>query len=578
MKIWLLLLLSCAPDKSRAPHYVLPDEVPVALDTAEEDTGVTEPVDRDELPRPPDSAVYLRGEPVQVLRRASLDLRGVLPTEAELLEVSADPDALELILDAYVEDARLEERLVHVFADQWLTRIDRFEVLYTDYFLTDEEEHLFERSVGEEPARLMARVAVEDRPWTDIVTTDTTMANELLGEIWPIDYPDGETGWQEVRYTDGRPGVGVLTTNAFHWRYVTNYSNRNRSRAVAISQLVLCEDILARPVSFSGTDGLSVDDTENAMNTNPYCVSCHASLEPVAALFFGFFSPAQYTRIEYERYHAEREQLWRDWLSTSPAWYGQPLSGLVDLGPHIAADPRFRRCAVENMVQGLWQRSVQTWDFAVIEELRQDFEAADMRMKPLIRSILETSAYQAVALDEALATDSLHSLEITTRMMGPALFGAVVEDTFGYAWTYAGFDQLGADGSQNGERLGYRTLMGGVNGDTLTRAQSMPGLTWAITVKRVAQVAGAHAAIADLETSDGPGVLTLVTAETLPEDPAFVAQLEATHMRMFATAPTEEWLEAVSLLWTDMAEVSDPVTAWGGVLSVMIRDPRFLTY
>ena len=39
------------------------------------------------------------------------------------------------------------------------------------------------------------------------------MANPMLGEIWPVDYPDGAEGWQQATYTDGRPGAGVLATN-----------------------------------------------------------------------------------------------------------------------------------------------------------------------------------------------------------------------------------------------------------------------------------------------------------------------------------------------------------------------------
>ena len=567
------VLLGCAPDEKRPAHYVLPDE---DADDPITDTDVPD-TDVPGLPDVPPSEAYTLATDQQLLRRASLDLRGVLPTDEEVAALRDDPAALSGLLDAYVDDPRLEEQLVQIFADQWFTRLDRFEVLYTDYFLEDDEEHLFERSVGEEPLRLMARVAVEDRPWTDIVTTGTTMANSLLGEIWPVDYPDDAEGWQEVSYTDGRPPAGVLATNGFHWRYVTNLSNRNRSRVVALSRLLICEDILSRPVSFSGADGLSVEGTGDAMTTNPYCVSCHASLEPLATLFFGFFSPAQYTRIEYERYHPEREMIYRDWLNAEPAWFGKPLTGLVDLGPHIAEDPRFARCAVERMAQGFWQRPVETWDFGTIESLRQAFDAGDLRAKVLIRAILDTDVYRAIALNEDLAPEVLGEVEVTTRMMGPALFGSAVEESFGFSWTYGGFDQLACDGNQDGDRVGYRTLMGGVNGDTLTRKPSMPGLTWAMTVKRVAEAAGAHAATADL-AGDGPGLLTMVDALTQPGDEAFVAQLEQLHLRLFGVEADSDWLATITELWADVEAEEDATTAWSIVLSVIIRDPRFLTY
>ena len=122
-------------------------------------------------------------------------------------------------------------------------------------------------------------------------------------------------------------------------------------------------------------------------------MSCHASIEPVAGVFFGFWSPMQYTRIEYERYHPEREFMWRDYLDAEPAWFGQPISGLVDLGLKVAADPRFQRCGVEKMTAAFWRRSLQMNDWPTIEGLLGEFEASELRMKPLMLAIMKTQPY-----------------------------------------------------------------------------------------------------------------------------------------------------------------------------------------
>ena len=168
----------------------------------------------------------------RLLRRISLDTRGVLPTLDELDAVEADPSRIDGYLDSYLDqDELFEARLVSLLSERWHTRLDTFEIQYYDYQLDTEQEFAFESAVGEEPLRLMARIAVLDRPWTDIVTADYTVANELLASVWPLDYPEGATGWQLSTYTDGRPAVGVLATNGLWWRYVTNVSNMNRSRA-----------------------------------------------------------------------------------------------------------------------------------------------------------------------------------------------------------------------------------------------------------------------------------------------------------------------------------------------------------
>lgn len=529
------------------------------------------------LPDPVPAATYIEGDAQTLLRRMSLDIRGVLPSQAERERVGADMNLLNAVMNEMVHDARLEERLVSLFAERWLTRIDVFEIEFHDYFLPEEQEYEFEKSVGEEPLRLMAHVVVEDRPWTEIVTANYTMANELLGDLWPIDYPDEGEGWQPSVYTDGRPGAGVLTTNGLWWRYVTDVSNKNRSRVAAINKLLLCNDILSRPVSFAGSSSLVEEGTESAINNLPYCVSCHASIEPIAGVFFGFWSPMQYTRIEYERYHAERELMWQDYLDAEPAWFGEPIEGLVDLGRKVADDSRFQRCGVEQMTSALWRRSIQMNDWPTIEALLEEFKANELRMKPLMVAIMQTSPYRAVSLAEDAHEDTVES-EVTTRMMGPSLFHQVITDTFGYQWTFQGADQLDTDSSFYEDRVGYRVLMGGVDGHSITTPPKMPSLTWSITVRRVAQAAGIHAATADLTTDDGPGVLIYVNESTEPTDTQFNNELIQLHERLYGSTPDAAWIESITELWIQMERASNPLTAWGGVLSTMIRDPAFMTY
>ena len=251
----------------------------------------------------------LMGMDAAWLRRVSLDLRGIPPSEADLDALEADPQIWGELRDGYLEDGRLNERLVHVFAERWHTRVDVFDIEVYDYGLPAILEYPFERAVGEEPLRIMSRVVTEDLPWTEIVLGDWTMADDILATVWPLDYPEGETGWVVSRYTDGRPGVGVLATNGLWWRYNTDESNMNRRRAAAISKLLLCEDYLVRPVAFSEADTTS-EATADAVHSDPYCLACHASLDPVAASLFGFWWLSLYSEIEETTYHPEREALW----------------------------------------------------------------------------------------------------------------------------------------------------------------------------------------------------------------------------------------------------------------------------
>ena len=113
----------------------------------------------------------------RLVRRISLDLLGRLPSDTDLARVEADPAALADVVDQYLESKALEPRMVELLAEHWWTRVDVFDVVYQDYGLTPQQEFLFEESVGSEPLQLLANVIAENRPWTDVVTQDTTRAN-----------------------------------------------------------------------------------------------------------------------------------------------------------------------------------------------------------------------------------------------------------------------------------------------------------------------------------------------------------------------------------------------------------------
>lgn len=186
-------------------------------------------------PTDPGDAALPTMSDTQLLTRASLDLRGVRPTAAELDQGDGDPASLDGLIDAYLVDARFERRVLELYSDVYLTRADGFEQYASQFGLDDQAA--FERAVGEEPLRILARVAAEDLPWTDIVTADWTMANEITAAMWPLDYPAGSTGWQVARYTDDRPAAGVLTATGMWWRYASTDSNANRKRANAASAI-----------------------------------------------------------------------------------------------------------------------------------------------------------------------------------------------------------------------------------------------------------------------------------------------------------------------------------------------------
>ena len=469
-------------------------------------------------------------EAPRLLRRVSLDLRGTLPTVAELEAVEDDPTQIDVFVTEWLEDPAFEELLVHRLAERWHTRVDVFPIEYQDYLFEPEQEYAFERSVGDEPLRLVARIVAEDRAWDEVVTAEHTLANRLLLDIWPLDgAAQTDDEWVEATYTDSRPHAGVLTTNGLWWRYDTTVSNLNRGRIAAASRILLCEDYLDRPVSFAERD---VDaDPAFAVLEDPACTSCHASLDPAAASLMGFWWVVLYSEPEFAYYHPERERLWDDYLQVSPAWHGVPIAGPQDLGRAMAADPRFHACAVSSFAGSYWGREAGWDDEVELAALRADFHAADHRVKPLIQSITAGDSYRK---DEP-------------RLLAPYQLEALVSDLTGFVWEEDGARMLDSD------RTGVRVLAGGVDGHAATSPQKTPGLTRTLVVKRMAELAA-------------------VQDSALLDD-----SIEDLHFRLLGRRATEDELAALQAL-ERAAQDAAPGQGRSAVVAALLRDPEFVVY
>lgn len=536
-------------------------------DTDDDDSAA----DSGEPASPVEVRVALDGP--RLLRRVSLDLTGTLPPLEALDAVEADPDAWRSWRDAWLEDAALEETLVMLLAEQWHTRIDEFLIFYLEYGAINDDpevEYAFERSVGEEPLRLAARIVMEDRPWTEVVTADHTMANPLLSSIWPIDHPGGE-GWQPSTYTDGRPAAGILSTNGLWWRYYTTVTNYNRGRVAAITRTMVCDDFASRSISFDDNEALSAGaDAEEAIRTSPSCMGCHEVIDPIAATLFGFWSANEYNTAEVDHYHPDREDLGPEILDKSPGWYGRPVYGLNELGQYIAADARFSRCAVETFAKALWRRGIEDADSDVFAELDAAFLATDHQVRPLLSELTETLAYQVGSFQAGASLEQM-APHNELRMLRPDQLSRALHALTGFSWTWKGYEQLDND------TLGFRIMAGGVDGTEVTQPQHAPSLTSLLVLQRLSEGAAEHLVDAELIYGEDT-VLDGIDAETRPGDAAFDDKLRQLHWRLYAVRADDAWMAQISALWQAVHEADGTRAAWEAVVAAMLQDPLFVGY
>ncbi|HNC95216.1 MAG TPA: hypothetical protein PKW90_03765 [Myxococcota bacterium] len=519
-------------------------------------------------PEPAPTVELLPLEAPLLARRMSIDLRGVLPSIEELDRVEADPSTLTELREQWLGDPLFEERLVELYQEGWGTRVDEFRGYYFDFDLPETENYHFLRAIGEEPLRVAARVVAQDFPYSELVTADWTMANPMLAEIFPIDRPEGDSEWVPSTYTDQRPSAGILTTNGLWWRYISPINNYNRARTAAVLDLLVCEDLLSRPVVFSAALSTAPSEVAEAVREEPACLACHATVEPIAATFFGFLDVDDQSAREMSRYHPEREHEGVDTLGVETAWYGEPVNGLEELGRAIGRDSRFVDCGVQTMAEGMLRRPVEDSDVAMLRDAREAVVDSGLQMKAALRVITDSPAYQAGKLGSGTGGES----QSTRRILVATQLRSILRELSGFVWQRGGAEQLDWD------QTGFRVMGGSVDGDLLSAPQQTPGLTWALLTRRTAQMAARSVADQDLGGSS-PRLLLGVDRSTRPGDPAFDAQLSQLYWRLLAQRADAPTREALSRLWSESYAVQNSTTdAWGAVLTVLLRDPEFLTY
>jgi hypothetical protein len=542
----LLFWIACGgvddPASPRAPTTPEPGPAPT-----------TPPVDE-----PVDDAVAI--DPIAVLIRASLDLRGVRPSLADLEAVEADPAQLDPMIEGYLADPRFADRVVDQFSGVWLTRRDTWDVAASAYGLTDQPG--FADAVGQEPLRILARIAAEDLPYTDLVTADWTMADPVLLSAWPLAPLDDQgDGWAPAVYTDGRPTAGLLTTNGMWWRYMSDANNANRGRANAVSKMLLCSDYLTRPIEFDrDVNLLDADAVNDALQTNPGCAACHSTLDPLASHMWGFYYFYYFMASDITWYHPDRERMWQDTTGVAPAYYGTPTETIEDLGYAIAGDPRFVECATQRVAEVMLQRETGLDDFATLTDWRESFLDNGLTLKSVYREVLASEEYRT-----------------TQKTPSPGLIASQLEDLTGFRFSYAGYDMMETD------TYGLRVLSGGVDGVFVTAPADAPTPTAALVLERVTQAAAWHVMEHDRDHLDDKKIFTEIGFSAVPaSDPdGFVRQIQALHFRLFGrrvAADSEEVAENLAL-WEALYDAEgEPGAAWADLLSVLLRDPDFVAY
>ena len=250
----------------------------------------------------------------------------------------------------------------------------------------------FDASVRREGIELMKHIVRSEKPWTDIVAGNYTVANGILARFLGATVQgtfvnaDDDTEWLPATLPEQRLGgmrehAGVLSTQAWLSRFPTTDTNRNRHRVNMLSKQFLATDIAtlaARPIDADSTFKVPVLE-------NPACTVCHNTIDPMAAgwqnwnetnRFLPFRTnagvdhalPQSYRSNNYPKdannvaYYRAGDNWFRD--GKEPGYGATAMPGGVTgnktalqfLGQQVAGDQRFALGAVHFWYEGLFGR------------------------------------------------------------------------------------------------------------------------------------------------------------------------------------------------------------------------------
>ena len=205
------------------------------------------------------AAGVVRLSPEEHLVRASIALRGLRPTVAELDAVRADPAQLEVLVHQYVQSPEFGLTIKDMWAEILLLRNDTFLQLPALAELEGYNLNQIYQSTTNEPLELIARIVMDDRPFTDIVTAQSMYADDVVAKMYGVPYDfDSPEVWQETWWGDERPVAGILSSAQVWRRWESNGSNFHRGRANLVARELLCEDFDHRDILVAG--GINIAD------------------------------------------------------------------------------------------------------------------------------------------------------------------------------------------------------------------------------------------------------------------------------------------------------------------------------
>jgi len=540
--------------------------------------------------------LYVPLDSVASLHRVSMALRGKRPSLDEIQRIEDNPKVLKEMATEYAASEDFGKTIGDMYAERLLMRSTTL-ILPSVGALEGVSASEVRDALSEEPIRIIEEVVNTDSSFGEIVNADWTILDETAAKIWADHtYDTTAGGIQKVTYTDDRPNAGILRAGSYLVRHESNGANYNRSRANIIADTLLCASFSERDIPITGDIDLSDDlAVAEALLENAECVSCHQSIDPLAAHYWGYrnrltpfqiatsytndcdgtlppsfscYPVSMYQPTDLRAVSAKKEL-------RGPNYWGAYTEHLGDVGAAIASDPRFSQCVAKTFLSYLTQAPSSDLQTTEIARLQVVFDESGQSARSLAVDIVTSPAFLAESTDDPIeAPISGHQV---TR---PEQLERMVQEWTGFTLSYR-VSQLnvGDIRAMGDDVIGFRAMSGGVDGSTVTSPTHTPTPVKLLAFAAYAEEAAGYVVTKEFsESATDRTLLRWVEPETIDET-SIRTQITTLIKLIHGTVVTEddEHVSSLYSLWSSVG-ASNPTEAWKVTLSAMFQSPDTLFY
>ena len=340
------------------------------------------------------------------------------PPDAELRELAKagklrDGKILDQQVDRLLADPRSLE-FFRPFVTQWLNM---------DQPITQTMSHLkkqdfkfgrhLKASMKEETVQYVARLFSDNRPASELISSDWTMMNDVLA--WHYGYPEIQGGNLQKVDLKTRPddprGGGILSHAGIQSMLCWMGDNWVIYRGSWALQHILDDPPPAPPLEIpelNPTDkanhGKSFRELLATHQADSKCAVCHRKIDPLGFAFQNFDLSGRWRNVEHERYH-------RSELDGKIEWRGEGKTRPVDTvgqlprGEEFKDFQEFKQLLIQNylddITRGLLKkltlygtgRKANVIDLITIRGIMRDQRDNDYRLRDALKALVRSRVF-----------------------------------------------------------------------------------------------------------------------------------------------------------------------------------------